>query len=79
MRQKEKIELWHSAPLYRKKKASQRGDADTVDNLLQTISVGNYCTPSVRFYKAFQTAGFELFSTLSEFAKTSYISEQREY
>ena len=34
-------------------------------------------TSSVRFYKAFQTAGFELFSTLSEFAKTSYISEQR--
>ena len=35
-------------------------------------------TPSVRFYKASQTAEFELFSTLSEFTKMSYISEHRE-
>ena len=38
-----------------------------------------FATPSVHFYKSFQTTEIDLLCTLSEISSTPYKSEQREY
>lgn len=52
-------------------------DAYLFGNLVSPYQ--NLATPSIHFYKSFQTTEIEQFCTLSEVSTTPYKSEQREY
>ena len=62
-----------------RKKSRQKKSEIRILLVVFFTSRKKFATPSVHFYKSFQTTEIDLLCTLSEISSTPYKSEQREY